>query len=149
MRAGHDYVGIGVGAIVTRDDGRVFLARRGFGARNEAGTWEFPGGAVKFGERLEDAVRREFVEEYGMEIGIVGLLGVFDHILPAEGQHWVSATYLATRLRGEPTIREPGKCSEIGWFHITSLPSPRSLVTMENLREYLTKTSPNSEGAGS
>lgn len=129
-------VQVGVGAVVTDTARALFLARRGAGARNEAGTWEFPGGGVEFGERLEEAIRREFAEEYGMRIEVTGLLGVFDHILPAEGQHWVSVTYLARHVAGTPTIREPGKCDEIGWFAPDALPSPLSAITRQNLTAY-------------
>ena len=93
--AGKDYVGVGVGAIVVDDDGKVFLARRGAAARNERGAWEFPGGRVEFGDALQATLKREFLEEYGMTIEIGELLSVDDHILPDEGQHWVSATYIA------------------------------------------------------
>ena len=46
-------------------------------------------------------------------------------ILPEEGQHWVSPTYICKPAGGmsEPCIREPGKCTEIGWF------APRSTWT--------------------
>ena len=126
MVPGRDYIGVGVGAVVRDADGRVFLARRGPRARNEAGCWEFPGGTVQFGEKLEETVRREFREEYGMEIEVTGLLGVADHLLPGEGQHWVSVSFAARHVGGVPQIREPGKCIEIGWFNEDDLPSPLS-----------------------
>ena len=44
MIAGHDYIGIGMGALVFDSEGRIFLAKRGEAARNERGYWEFPGG---------------------------------------------------------------------------------------------------------
>ena len=134
MKAGTDRVGVGVGVVVRDGDGRVFLAQRGPQARNERGSWEFPGGEVGYGETLEDAVRRELAEEYGMAVEITGQLGAFDHILPAEGQHWVSVAYLARDAGGEPTIREPGKCSQIGWFDLDALPEPLSAISVANLR---------------
>jgi 8-oxo-dGTP diphosphatase len=71
-----------------------------------------------------------------MEIRPEGLLGVVDHFIPAGRQHWVSATFIARHVSGTPEIREPGKCSEIGWFAIGDLPGPLSLVTQDNVREY-------------
>src|SRR5260221_9242644 len=111
MQPGRDYIGIGVGAMVFNQQGQVFLAKRGPRASNERGTWEFPGGKVSFGEKMAEAVTREFVEEYGMTIEISELLGVNDHILPAEGEHWVSPTFLARYVAGEPRILEPEKCT--------------------------------------
>jgi 8-oxo-dGTP diphosphatase len=133
---GRDYIGVGVGAMVAGPASRFFLARRGPAARNEAGAWEFPGGTVEYGELLVDSVVREFREEYGMHIEVFDVLGVFDHVLPAERQHWVSATYLARHLSGSPVIMEPDKCTEIGWFSLDALPSPLSQVTAANVDKY-------------
>ena len=136
MRAGYDYIGVGVGAMVFNEAGEVFLARRGPHASNERGTWEFPGGKVGFGETLAQAIMREFVEEYGMTIELGELLGVNDHILEREQQHWVSPTFLARHVAGTLHILEPSKCSEIGWFALTALPEPLSQVTMDDVRLY-------------
>ncbi|MBZ0301861.1 MAG: NUDIX domain-containing protein [Anaerolineae bacterium] len=136
VRIGFDVIGVGVGAMVFNDQGQVFLSQRGPTAKNERGTWEFPGGSVEFGEKLTDAIQREFLEEYGMSIAIDELLGVEDHILPDEGQHWVSPTYLAHHVSGEPRILEPGKCSAIGWFALDALPTPLSVITQQDVRAY-------------
>lgn len=56
---------IGSGLLV-RDDGRVLLLRR---IREPwKGLWELPGGHVKEGETLEDAVVREIKEETNLEV---------------------------------------------------------------------------------
>jgi len=136
MIPGRDYIGVGVGALVFDREGRVFLAKRGPRASNERGYWEFPGGKVSFGEKLIDAVRREFLEEYEMEIEVVELLSVDDHILIEEKQHWISPTYLARHVRGVPRIVEPEKCSAIGWFSLSALPEPLSLITQLDLKRY-------------
>ena len=52
MRAGYDYIGVGVGAIVFNEAGEVFLARRGPRASNERGTWEFPGYCTRVRRRI-------------------------------------------------------------------------------------------------
>lgn len=137
MKRGIDYIGVGVGAVIVDDAGRLFLARRGPLAKNERGLWEFPGGAVEFGERLADALRREIHEEYGIEIAVGELLDVADHILPAEGQHWVSPSYLCRIVSGTPSIREPGKCSAISWFAPEEMPADLTVVTRVNLDSYL------------
>ncbi len=137
MKRGVDYIGVGVGAILVDDRGRLFLARRGPGAKNERGLWEFPGGSVELGERLAEALQREMREEYGVEIAVGELVDVVDHILPAEGQHWVSPTYLCKITSGEPRILEPSKCTEIGWFDPQAVPGDLTVITRENLEHYL------------
>lgn len=148
MRRGVDYIGVGVGAVMVDDEGRVFLALRGPAAKNERGLWEFPGGSVEFGERLADALRREILEEYGMEIEVGDLLDVVDHLLPDEGQHWISPSYLCRVLSGQPTIREPGKCAGIGWFAVDALPAQLTQVTQANLAHYRQRLLRNDMHAG-
>ncbi len=137
MIRGIDYIGVGVGALIVDDQGRLFLARRGPKAKNERGLWEFPGGAVERGERLADALRREIREEYGIEIQVGELLDVVDHILPEEGQHWVSPAYLCRIVSGMPAILEPGKCAEIGWFAPADVPRDLTAISRENLENYI------------
>ena len=139
MQPGRDYVGVGVGAMVFNREGKVFLAKRGPRAYNEQGTWEFPGGKVSFGETLADAITREFQEEYGMTIQLVDLLGVNDHILVNEHEHWVSPTFIAQHVAGTPAILEPEKCLGIGWFGRAELPQPLSQVTQEDVQMYRAK----------
>lgn len=136
MIRGIDYIGVGVGAIIVGEDGKLFLAQRGVKARNERGLWEFPGGAVEFGETLRSALRREIWEEFHIEIEIGELLDVVDHILPDEGQHWVSPTYICKIICGEPVIVEPEKCSQIGWFSLNEIPDRLTLITRNNLEHY-------------
>ena len=133
MKRGVDYIGVGVGAIITDSQGRLFLARRGPKAKNERGLWEFPGGSVEFGETMAAALQREMREEFGIEITVGKLLDVVDHILKAERQHWVSPTFLCTIASGEPEIKEPEKCAEIGWFRPDAVPQELTQITRENL----------------
>jgi 8-oxo-dGTP diphosphatase len=139
MRRGFDYIGVGVGAVIVNEQNQVFLARRGPKSGNERGLWEFPGGAVEFGEKLRDALVREIFEEFGVRIEVGEMLDVSDHILPEESQHWVSPTFICHILAGAPAIREPEKCSEIGWFDIGSIPPELTKISRENLDHYLQK----------
>ena len=140
MIRGINYIGVGVGALISSEDGRLFLSQRGPLANNERGLWEFPGGAVEFGERLADALCREMREEYCIEIEVGELLDVVDHILPDEGQHWVSPSFLCRIVSGEPVIREPGKCSAVGWFLPQDIPANLTRITRENLAHYLARS---------
>jgi len=132
-RRGIDYIGVGVGAVILNQRNEVFLARRGEKAKNERGLWECPGGSVEFGETLAAALTREMREEYGIDIAVGELLDVVDHILPAEGQHWVSPSFLCRILSGEPRILEPEKCTAIGWFALDALPANVTLASQNSL----------------
>jgi 8-oxo-dGTP diphosphatase len=146
VKRGIDYIGVGIGAVIVNERGEIFLARRGPLAKNERGLWEFPGGSVEYGERLADALRREIGEEYGLDISVGDLLDVVDHILPEEGQHWVSPTYLCRPLSGEARILEPGKCTEIGWFSPHETPHDLTMISRINLAHYLALLQTKREG---
>lgn len=64
------------------------------------------------------------------------LLDVVDHILPDEGQHWVSPTFIRRIASGEPVIREPEKCAEIGWFSVAEMPESLTQISRDNLGNY-------------
>ena len=134
MQQGVDYIGVSSGAVIRNDEGKFFAALRGRGARNEAGKWEFPGGAVEFGEDLKQAVVREIKEEHGVELDIVEFLSFENVILKEEHQHWVAFTYLCRIKNGEPKILEPHKCDQIGWFTLEQLSRmPLSMITQRNI----------------
>jgi 8-oxo-dGTP diphosphatase len=94
---------VGVGAVVFRG-AEVLLVRRG--RPPFVGKWSIPGGRVRLGERLEAAVRREVLEETGIEIEVGALIGAFESLPhqddPAETRHFVMIDYLAEWRLGEP-----------------------------------------------
>jgi 8-oxo-dGTP diphosphatase len=62
------------------DAGRFFIARRtGGGAMGDK--WEFPGGKVEEGESDEEALKREYLEEFGVGVLTGAFLGsaTFEH----------------------------------------------------------------------
>ena len=42
--------------------------------------WEYPGGVVEFGESLEAALIREIKEESGVDVEIIGFVGLCKNI---------------------------------------------------------------------
>lgn len=130
MQRGIDYIGVGVGAAIFNKEGKLFIAKRGKKAKNEVGKWEIPGGSVEFGETFKQAIKREIKEEHGIDIEVLELLDICDHIIPKEKQHWVSPTYICKITKGVPKIMEPQKCEAIGWFSIEEAEKlPLSIVT--------------------
>jgi 8-oxo-dGTP diphosphatase len=60
-------VEVAVGVLI-REDGPFLLTSRPVG-KVYAGYWEFPGGKLEAGESVEQALRRELIEEIGITIG--------------------------------------------------------------------------------
>jgi len=78
-----------VDAIVL-NQGRFLLLKR----RNPPvkGEWWLPGGRIRKGEELEEAVKREVLEETGLECEIIRQVGVINQIFPE--CHTISIYYL-------------------------------------------------------
>lgn len=95
---------IAVGAVVLRGP-EVLLIRRGKPPR--AGEWSLPGGGQDLGETVEEAVRREVLEETGVEVRKLAFLAVVDAIFPDETgrirHHYTLIDYMATWHAGTPT----------------------------------------------
>lgn len=86
-----------VDTIIRLPGDRIVLIERA----NEPLGWAFPGGFVDYGECLEDAARREALEETHLEVELELLLGVYSNPNRDPRQHTMSATYVA-RADQEP-----------------------------------------------
>jgi mutator protein MutT len=140
MKKGIDFIGVGAGAIVFNDAGEVFIAKRGPRATNECGKWDFPGGSVEFGETCEKAVVREFKEEFDIEIEIIELLEVVNHIIPEEKQHWVSPSFIAKHISGVPKIKEPETCDGFKWIKMEKInPNELTIASKCDYRKFMEK----------
>jgi 8-oxo-dGTP diphosphatase len=79
---------------VVEKDGSVLLIKRKNPPYKEK--WALPGGFVEYGEKVEDALKREMLEEAGITIEITGLLGVYSDPSRDPRGHVVSVCYTAT-----------------------------------------------------
>ena len=108
---------VGVGAVIV-DDGRVLLVKRGQAPLQ--GEWSIPGGKLELGETVRQAVRREVLEESGLQVEATELLGVFDRIVPDDNgrvrYHYILIDFLCRVLAG--TLQPGSDAQDAGWFAI-------------------------------
>ncbi|WP_411144135.1 NUDIX hydrolase [Streptomyces sp. x-80] len=114
--------------------GRVLLARRSAGARDEPGTWDCGAGALEFGETFEAAVAREVGEEYGARPLGIERIGVRNVLRGAPVvSHWVAVIFAVRVAPDEVTIGEPHKFDALRWFAPDALPAPLHSQCAESL----------------
>jgi 8-oxo-dGTP diphosphatase len=122
---------LAVSAAIFRN-GKVLVVRR---ARKPAfNLYTLPGGAVKIGETLVQAVTREVREETALEIEPVGLAGQRDVIVrDAQGRverHFVILCFAARWRAGEPVLNE--ELDDARWLEPSEL---AALHTTDGLAE--------------
>ncbi|HEV7964471.1 MAG TPA: NUDIX domain-containing protein [Actinoplanes sp.] len=105
-------------------DGRLLLARRSAGARDEPGAWDCGAGALEFGETLEAAVSREVGEEYATKPLKIELTGVRNVLRDDPPSHWVAIVFAVLVDPATVCIGEPHKFDALGWFERGALPTP-------------------------
>lgn len=122
---------VAVGTIVSRD-GEIVLLRRAI--EPGYGKWVFPGGYVERGETLEQAARREALEEINTEIRLGPLLNAYSY----EGGPVIVIVFAAEML-GHAGMRVGEEALEARLFAPAEIPWTELAFrsTREALREYL------------
>jgi ADP-ribose pyrophosphatase YjhB (NUDIX family) len=107
-------------ALVVDDGGRVLLARRAGDPFRDL--WDIPGGFLEEGEHPEDALRRELLEETGLEVEPTGYLGVWmDQYGDGLGAPaTLNLVWTARVVGGEE--RPDDDVAELAWFGRDELP---------------------------
>jgi len=84
------------------------------------GFWVLPGGHVEYGERVEEAIKREMKEELGVLVKIKKLFGVYSNPKRDPRYHTVSLVYLLEKDKGK--IRLNRESSKFKYFSLKNLP---------------------------
>jgi 8-oxo-dGTP diphosphatase len=125
---------VGAGVLLVDQHGRVLLTLRK--RPPEANCWSIIGGKVDFLETVENCAIREAWEEVGLNIEIDRLLCITDHLLPGEGQHWVSPAYLGRIVDGHARNCEPDKTQEVRWFNLDEIPLNLTMTAKNAIAAY-------------
>lgn len=123
----------GTSIIPILPDGRIVLIRR-----RDNGRWALPGGIVDWGEDIPNTVRRELMEETGLElVNIQRLVGVYSAPDRDPRIHSICVVVEA-QVQGKIEIRDSSEVLEIQAFSLDSLPPEQmSHDHSRQLQDYL------------
>lgn len=110
-----DLTPIDVVAAVIERGGKILITRRPEGS-HLAGLWEFPGGKPHPGESLEEALRREILEELDAEVMVRERIDTVEWTYPDKR---VRVVFFRCAIRGEPRALEG---QEMAWVAPADLP---------------------------
>ncbi|HEY7931391.1 MAG TPA: NUDIX hydrolase N-terminal domain-containing protein [Acidimicrobiales bacterium] len=117
--AGYQTPKVAVGAAVTNDRGELLLIQRA-----DSGFWLYPTGWCDVGYSAPEVVVKEVLEETGIEVEPVRLIGVLDGMrLGASRIPLYSLLFFCRAIGGSLQIH-PLECTDAGWFSRDNLPSP-------------------------
>lgn len=111
---------VAVTAIVRNDTGELLMIER-----TDNGRWAVPGGAQDVGESVVDAVRREVLEETGIDVEVTGLSGVYSdprHVIAyddGEVRQEFSLCFHARPIGGE--LRASSESAQARWVPAAQL----------------------------
>ncbi len=105
---------VAVTAFVVDELGRVLLIRR-----SDNDLWALPGGAQEVRESIAETVVRETKEESGIDVGVMGLVGIYtnpNHVVEftnGEVRQQFSICFRAQSLGGSPAVSD--ESTDVRW----------------------------------
>ncbi len=105
---------IGIGILIN-DLGEVLIAQRNYN-QSMGGLWEFPGGKKEDFESAEVTIKREILEELGIDVQVKDKLIEFDYNYKNKKFHFV--VHICKLISGHP---KPLESLRIKWVHPSNL----------------------------
>ncbi len=119
-----------VDLIIVMPDSRIVLVKR----RNPPHGWALPGGFVDYGETLEDAAKREALEETGLAVTLVRQFHTYSDPARDPRSHTITTVFLA-KASGE--IIAGDDAAEAKAYEPAAFPDPLAFDHGAILQDYL------------
>ena len=126
-------------SVILYRDGKILLQQR-----KDNGCWGYHGGRVELGEAVEDAAKRELLEETGLVADSLRLYGVFSgkeqhHVYPDGNEaEIIDIVYLCDSFHGTPAAQE-SEVKDLRWFEFDRIPENLSPPIRTALLKFLSE----------
>jgi ADP-ribose pyrophosphatase YjhB (NUDIX family) len=119
---------LGVFAAITDEEGRILCVRMNYATR----AWTTPGGRVECGESPLDALKREVLEESGLEVVVGELVGVYSKPYKDD-----IVLFFRARVVAHHPWQPNDEIAQIGYFGRNDLPEPMGFVARTRIIDAL------------
>lgn len=92
--------------------GKVLFAQRATTKKFLPDAWSFPSGTMETGESVEETVKREAMEELGVEVMVESKMGEVELSEFGARLHFM----ICKIVKGEPSIKEPTEIQKLEWY---------------------------------
>lgn len=99
-------------------NGKILLLKIRSKSSHDAGKWEIPGGKVKKGEFFDAALKREYLEETGLEINVDSLYNVIqrDYVACKTNEKIKSIQLIMNVSSDSDEVTISEEHDDYGWF---------------------------------
>lgn len=117
---------VGVKVFLKNKEGKFLLLKRNLEKYQKVrGEWDIVGGRIEPGSKLIDNLKREVMEETGLEIIGEPKLIFAQDIIPNEEKHVVRLTYVG-QTDGEPVL-DTSENTEYKWLNVEEMKNQENL----------------------
>jgi len=122
---------------VIKKDNKYLLTKRQ-SPKKEWNKWQFPGGGVEFGEKLDECLKRELKEEVGVEVIVdIFLPQVFEIFRLKDNFHALFFVYLCHLKQKDQKIILDEEASKYDWFTLEEIDQLDSLEGTKEIADYI------------
>lgn len=118
---------------ILEEDNKILLIEH---TKNDRSYWLLPGGGVDWGESIEEAVEREFLEETSLKVKIEEFLFISETLAPDKSKHVINLYFKVKRVSGEISLGEEAILSDLRFF---SLEEIEKIKIYPNINDILKK----------
>lgn len=127
----------GISAAIIVADGKVLMVRRA--VKEGELMWQFPAGAIEDGEGAQEAAVRETLEETGLTVEAVRLIG--ERVHPKTGR--LMSYTAASVISGEARVEDDEELDAVAWVSHAEIPSYVPYGLYDKVQEYLDEALPH------
>jgi ADP-ribose pyrophosphatase YjhB (NUDIX family) len=129
-----------VGCVIEKE-GKILLVQEGPGHRvtSARGTWNIPAGRVEAGTAIFENALREVKEEAGYDVELDDIVGIYENLHSAAGDHVIRINFRAHIVGGKPKF-DGNEIADVKWFtpeEILAMPANKLRGIRETVEDFV------------